>query len=446
MVIQRIEPEALAAEDRRLTANQAARIAEQLARRQPRRLTASEAAANGEAGRSRSRSRSRDEQTAARALRQSLEDVLDPALVMARVLEDVLALVPSATGAAIELAPSPAGPSTLAWAVGSLASDDGDAGARVRVPLSAQADFSGALVVEADGGPISGRDTDLLRAVGQVAAAALAAAAAIADATASVLGRTRTDPTLTALVARTLGPVVDRHLGAAQLAARIRQLIDTGGLDVVFQPIAALDRTEVVGYEALARFPSDPERPIETWFADAAAVGLGTDLELAAIEEALSRVGALPVDAFIAVNVSPATAVSPRFETCCAAIEPERLVIEVTEHAPVDDYVALTDALAALRARGVRLAIDDAGAGFASLRHVLRLNPDLIKLDISLTRRIDTDPVRRALATSLIAFAAEVGATILAEGIESRWELEALRRLGVRYGQGYHLARPAPLP
>src|SRR5207237_2814930 len=93
-----------------------------------------------------------------------------------------------------------------------------------------------------------------------------------------------------------------------------------------------------------------------------------------------------------------------------------------------------------------RLAIDDAGAGFASLRHVLRLNPDLIKLDISLTRRIDTDPVRRALATSLIAFAAEVGATILAEGIESRWELEALRRLGVRYGQGYHLARPAPLP
>jgi len=440
MATQRIEPDALAAEDRRLTRGQAARIAEQLAARQPRRRANSNGAGT--------RTGTADEQAAARLLRRTLEDVLDPTQVMARVLDDVLILVPSASGAAIELAAAGQEPSTRAWAVGSLAGDDvGEPAARVSVPLSAQADFSGSLVVEAgDGSPISRRDADMLRAVAQVAAAALAAAAAIADATTAVLGKARPDPALTALVARTLGPVVDRHLGAAQTGARIRQIIDRQLLDVVFQPITALDRDQVVGFEALARFPTEPERPIEAWFADAAGLGLGADLELAAIERAFAHIDHLPPDAFLSVNVSPATAVSPRFEACCRAVDPNRLVIEVTEHAPVDDYVALTDALAALRARGVRLAIDDAGAGFASLRHVLRLNPDLIKLDISLTRRIDTDPVRRALATSLIAFAAEVGATILAEGIESRWELEALRRLGVRYGQGYHLARPAALP
>jgi EAL domain-containing protein (putative c-di-GMP-specific phosphodiesterase class I) len=119
-------------------------------------------------------------------------------------------------------------------------------------------------------------------------------------------------------------------------------------------------------------------------------------------------------------------------------------VIEVTEHVPVEDYDALNAHLEGLRARGTRLAIDDAGAGFASLRHILLLHPDVIKLDVSLTRGVEDDIARRALASAFISFAAEIGATIVAEGIETRTQFETLRRLGVRYGQGWYLARPAP--
>jgi EAL domain-containing protein (putative c-di-GMP-specific phosphodiesterase class I) len=108
----------------------------------------------------------------------------------------------------------------------------------------------------------------------------------------------------------------------------------------------------------------------------------------------------------------------------------------------------LEDALASLRSRGAQLMVDDAGAGFASFKHIVDLKPDVIKLDLSLTRDIDTDPLRRALAASVLAFADEVGASIVAEGIETYSELDALRALGVRYGQGYLLARPGrgPVP
>jgi EAL domain-containing protein (putative c-di-GMP-specific phosphodiesterase class I) len=122
-----------------------------------------------------------------------------------------------------------------------------------------------------------------------------------------------------------------------------------------------------------------------------------------------------------------------------------RVVIEITEHAQVDDYDALRDALAPLRERGAQLAIDDVGAGFANLRHILRLAPDLVKLDLSLTHEIARDPAREALASSLVGFAEGVGALIVAEGISSDEDLALLRSLGVDYGQGYHLARPSAL-
>jgi EAL domain-containing protein (putative c-di-GMP-specific phosphodiesterase class I) len=112
----------------------------------------------------------------------------------------------------------------------------------------------------------------------------------------------------------------------------------------------------------------------------------------------------------------------------------------------IDDYDTLRLWLDALGDRGVRLTVDDAGAGFASLRHTLQLSPDFIKLDISLIRGIDADRRRQALATGLIGFADELGAAIIAEGIETQAELETLRNLGVRYGQGYFLANPGPLP
>ena len=121
-------------------------------------------------------------------------------------------------------------------------------------------------------------------------------------------------------------------------------------------------------------------------------------------------------------------------------------MVEVTEHAPVADYDALADALRGVRKRGVRLAVDDAGSGFASLRHILRLSPDIIKLDRALTSDIDRDEAREALAAALIVFADRIGSTVVAEGIEREPELLTLRSLGVPYGQGYYLARPEPLP
>jgi EAL domain-containing protein (putative c-di-GMP-specific phosphodiesterase class I) len=129
-----------------------------------------------------------------------------------------------------------------------------------------------------------------------------------------------------------------------------------------------------------------------------------------------------------------------------AGLPEGRVVLEITEHAPVDDYDHLTAALERLRRAGVSVAVDDAGAGFASLQHILRLRPDVIKLDITLVRDINRDPVKRALASSLVTFAGDIGSQITAEGIETPEELAALVDLGVPWGQGYYLGRPGPLP
>jgi len=214
---------------------------------------------------------------------------------------------------------------------------------------------------------------------------------------------------------------------------------------MVFQPIFDLDGRAIVGMEALARFSALPQRTPDVWIAEAEAVGLLMDLELALAEAALDGLESLPPDAYLALNFSPQTAVSDRLRDLLERADPSRIVVEVTEHAPVADYDELREALSGLRERGVRLAIDDAGAGFASLRHIIRLDPDLIKLDITLTRQIETDPVRQALAVALVSFAEQIGATVVAEGVETELELEALRRAGVRHAQGYLLGRPGPL-
>jgi EAL domain-containing protein (putative c-di-GMP-specific phosphodiesterase class I) len=226
--------------------------------------------------------------------------------------------------------------------------------------------------------------------------------------------------------------------------SRIRAILDSDHVDIEFQPIFDLLDCRIVSLEALARFWTEPMRPPSAWFAEATEVGLGVELELAAIRAALLRLDDFPPDVAIALNVSPSTAVDPRF--CEALVDvAERVVIEITEHAQVDDYDALRDALAPLRERGAQLAIDDVGAGFANLRHILRLAPDIVKLDLSLTQEIARDPAREALASSLVGFAGGVGAAIVAEGISSDEELALLRTLGVDYGQGFHLARPSSL-
>jgi EAL domain-containing protein (putative c-di-GMP-specific phosphodiesterase class I)/DNA-binding NarL/FixJ family response regulator len=224
-----------------------------------------------------------------------------------------------------------------------------------------------------------------------------------------------------------------------------RAIADDGAVQIVFQPICALDSLEVRGYEALARFPGPPQRGPEHWFREASEVGLSIQLELVAVERALSRIAEIPGDVYLSVNVSPATVVSAAFKRVLAEAPAERIVLEITEHAPIADYDTFNAGLASVRALGARLAIDDAGAGFASLRHILRLEPEFIKLDITLIAAIESDRSQQALAAGIISFADGIGATVVAEGIEHTEALEALRALGVPCGQGFHLGRPAGL-
>lgn len=238
---------------------------------------------------------------------------------------------------------------------------------------------------------------------------------------------------------------LEQVAGAAR--DRITQVLEGDGLDVAFQPIVALGDLSPLGFEALARFRLEPRQGPAEWFADATEAGLGVELELRAVEVALRAARALPEGGagprpFLSINASPATVRAERFGELLRGHREHPIVVEVTEHASVGDYEEFGQAVGALRAEGARLAIDDAGAGFASLRHILYLEPDIIKLDLALTRDVDTDPSRRAMVRALVAFSKERGEMVIAEGIETEGELAALRALAVPAGQGFHLGRP----
>ena len=227
--------------------------------------------------------------------------------------------------------------------------------------------------------------------------------------------------------------------------ALIEQVIDERAFALVYQPIVTFEPYRVVGFEALCRFTHQPYRSPDVWFKQAAAAGCGIRLEMAVLEAARSAFPRLPDHVSISVNASPDTILAGGLPALFAGWPLNRVVLEVTEHAKIDDYGALCAALAPLRRAGVRLAIDDAGAGYSSLQHIIQLSPEIIKLDISLTRSIDSDPARRALAAALNHFAEDIGGAIVAEGIETEGEFETLKALGVERGQGYFIGRPADL-
>ena len=210
----------------------------------------------------------------------------------------------------------------------------------------------------------------------------------------------------------------------------------------VFQPVVALETGVLVGYEALTRF-RDGVRP-ERRFAAAAAVGRGVDLELSCAEAALEDAAALQAMPWLSLNVSPAVVLEGGRLRRLLARTSRDLVIEVTELQPIDDYPAFRTAFRSL-GRQVRLAVDDAGAGFATFRHLARLRPDFIKIDMGLVHGIERDPARQALVAGLVHFAGSSGSTLIAEGIETPEEHTALQDLHVGLGQGFLLGRPAPV-
>lgn len=246
---------------------------------------------------------------------------------------------------------------------------------------------------------------------------------------------------------RPLRNSVDRRR-RAEVSTQITELLNRADLRVVFQPIISTETGRLVGAEALSRFeafnPADPPDPPDAVFAQAAEVGLGVDLELLAVRIALLAAEALPTDLYVSVNVSPAAVLSPKLTDALLAsrVALQRVVLEITEHVSVPDYEQLTTRIEQLRAFGVRLAVDDAGAGFASFRHILRLSPEYIKLDRTLIENIADDPARRALAAAVVLFAFEMGSAVVAEGVETLAELRMTQTLGIDAVQGYLLGRP----
>jgi EAL domain-containing protein (putative c-di-GMP-specific phosphodiesterase class I) len=224
---------------------------------------------------------------------------------------------------------------------------------------------------------------------------------------------------------------------------RIQRVMNEDLFHMVVQPIMVLAHPHrIVEVEALARFDAAPRRTPDSWFREAASVGLGVTLELFAIQKALAMLGEIPPPISLAINAGPETFVTEELLTLCREVDTSRIVVELTEHANIVDAPRIREACQNLRDLGVRIAIDDTGTGFASLAVLLQVTPDIIKLDRELTRGIDVHPVRRALASALVTFARETGAEVIAEGVETLEQRDTLVDIGITYGQGFFLARP----
>lgn len=243
-------------------------------------------------------------------------------------------------------------------------------------------------------------------------------------------------------IASVLNPGAMRRLEARN---RVDRFLKGRGLTHLFQPVFDITNGECFAVEALARFSGRPKRTPDLWFAEAHAMGIGVELEVVSVKRALSSLALLPEEVTLCVNAGPEAMLCDEVHQLLSVSDARRVVVELTEETRVDDYPRLSRALEHLCLLGVRLAIDDTGAGFASFAHILKLAPDIIKLDRELTSGIDHDPVRAALATALVSFSAQIGAEIIAEGIETSAELEVMQGLGIHYGQGYLLCRPTSI-
>jgi EAL domain-containing protein (putative c-di-GMP-specific phosphodiesterase class I) len=415
-------------------------------------------------------------------LHEAIRPVADPFVRLRRVVDEALVLAPHADGAAVELLGDD-GWTTVVSAGGTLTDSVG-------TWLPAQGTLSGLAIETAtllrshDAANDPGVDTETCRRLGVASMLCVPLlrgdhAVGVLRVTATQAGMfTRGDVEVLSAVAGMLSVVVGAVTELGRVAAglmpgdseradrasvsvfvsdvlaphlaehvavrdRVREFLDQGQLGIVFQPVLDLSTGSVAGQEALARFPDG--RPPDMWFDEANRAGLGTELELLAVAEAMD---AVPEDfaGFLAVNLSPAVLVSPKLLVLLDS-RPARvdLVLEMTEHEAVADHERTRAGIARLRARGVRVALDDVGSGAAGLRQLVDLRPDIIKIDRSLVSHIDEDAGRHGLAVALTQLAVSMGWTVVAEGIERDEELAACRLIGIKYGQGYLLGRPAPL-
>jgi EAL domain-containing protein (putative c-di-GMP-specific phosphodiesterase class I) len=420
----------------------------------------------------------------ATSIEQAIRNATDPASLLQRIVEEATRLIPAAEGAALLLLDGdeftwvcaggllsiPAGMRMpVAGSLAGLAIEQGrtvfsedarhDRRANTRavelsrtaatasVPLYYESRPIGCLTIGSPyPGAFSHERVEVLNTLAEFISTAIATVIKMNRITAQLLeiddgplrNGLRAEPASVAhFVANVLHPGTGSDMVRRQQIERVLE----EGITTCFQPIVELSSRHLLGFEALARFPSGQT---VDWFADAHRLGLGTALEEATCRRALSCIGLLPPECYLAVNLSPIALSRKGVPELFGQVDPNRIVLELTEHLRVEDYPSLRRRVSELRRQGFRLAIDDTGAGFASLSHIIRLEPDIIKLDLDLTRGIDLDPVRRSLATALMTFAADIDALVIAEGIETEGELATLLELGIGVGQGYLLGRPEP--
>lgn len=226
------------------------------------------------------------------------------------------------------------------------------------------------------------------------------------------------------------------------LRATIARIIRNREFDTVLQPIFDLNHRKMLGAEALTRFHAQPYRSPDLWFADAACAGMKQELELAAFQQAIALLDQFAPGTYLSVNVSPGVLINGNLENIIASVDCSKLLIEITEHDQIKDMHVVKRAMDRLRFYGVQFAIDDLGAGHSGLSMILKLKPEVLKMDRSLVSGIHLSDGSQALARSLVYFASKIGARLIAEGIELEDEARALDNIGVVYGQGYMLGRP----
>jgi EAL domain-containing protein (putative c-di-GMP-specific phosphodiesterase class I) len=238
---------------------------------------------------------------------------------------------------------------------------------------------------------------------------------------------------------------VESEFNYNELRKEISSVLDQNKIDIHYQPIFNLNSNRITGYECLARFKTIPYRTPDIWFKEASQVNLGEQLEIKAIKNAIRGIDAFSEDTYIAINISPVFVLNGAVARVLEGVDLRRIVLEITEHAPISNYLDFRNALKPLRKLGMRLAVDDVGSGYSSFQHVVELEADIIKLDISLTQNINSSPRKYLLAKALCAFSKAINGGIVAEGVETLEELEALRELGVDAVQGYFIGHPMPI-
>lgn len=429
----------------------------------------------------------------AAALEQALRRAVDPIPLLDRVAEQVLVAVPEADGATVEMSadavtltyvsaagrlapyvgtrlPASGSLSGLALRTGELQrSPDTESDPRVDaaacrrlgvasmvcVPLVYAGSPVGVLKISSSvRRGLAAADLTLVVQLADFLSCVVGAAAQVDTEVRDLLRRVPVTPSprgaaagvgraaqVARFVADVLTPGVTEDVAARH---RVQSLLDGPGPSIVFQPIVEVATGQIVGHEALARFADG--RPPAAWFADAHRGGLSAELELRA---AVSALRAYPEHAstYVSINVGPSVLTSPDLLHQLRACQHDRqVVIELTEHAVINDYDDVAAGIGQLRRLGgVRIAVDDVGSGYASLRHVVDLHPDILKIDRSLIATLDEDPARHALAAAFAQLGRAMGWAVVAEGIERDEELAACGRLGISHAQGYLLGRPGPL-